>query len=157
MKFYTKYWFQTRHAISAHRLDLELLKCLKKEDSKASKAALPKMLNHLWYLNDHLIALAFFYPDVPIQTKEKMIEKLKTPKAGDRQFRAKLLDNKIEECDLSDFVSVNTSFFFETFGFNVDFLSLPLDEWDGNDKFADMKMKLKQLKLSMMQLKGVLP
>ena len=146
VKHYVTYWFQVSSAISAPRLDLELVKTLNRDDSKASKAALSKLLNHLWYLNNELIALSFFDSNVPSETKSKMVENLKTPR-HERQFRAKLLEKNIDTCDLSDCVTVDTYFLFETFQFTSDILKLPVDSWDENDKFIQMKIKLKHLKV----------
>ena len=61
--------------------------------------------------------------------------------------RAKLLESQIAECDLSSFVSKNTRYFFETFGFSMDFLSLPVASWDELKDFVEMKKTLKHFKV----------
>ena len=146
IQFYIKYWFQTRLAISAPRLDLQLLKALKLDGSIAAKAAMQKLLGHLWYLNDHLIALSFFDAEVPNQIKEKMVQNLKIERE-ENSMRAKLPENQLAECDLSSFVSEHTKFFFETFGFSLEFLSLPVNSWNEQSDFVEMKNKLKHFRV----------
>ena len=146
VQFYIKYWFQTRLAISAPRLDLQLLKALKNDGSNAAKAAMQKLLGHLWYLNDHLIALLFFDADVPNLMKEKMVQNLKKERE-ENNMRAKLPENKLDDCDLTSFVSKHTKFFFVTFGFSLEFLSLPVSSWDEHNDFVEMRKQLKHFRV----------
>lgn len=69
---YVKYWFQAPVASSAPRNDLWLLKNLKSFENinkNMSKKALTKLLGHLWYLSEELVALAFFDDEVSFESK----------------------------------------------------------------------------------------
>ena len=51
------------------------------------------------------------------------------------------------DCDLSSFVSKHTMFFFDTFGFSVEFLSLPVSSWDEHNHFVQMKEQLQHFRV----------
>ena len=56
---------------------VELLKDLdsyKQVNQAFPHLAFRKILGHLWYLSEELIALTFFDPEVPIDTKNRMIQ-----------------------------------------------------------------------------------
>lgn len=82
VELYVKSWYTASVPHSAPRLDLQLLKSLvkyKESEEKIATNALKKLLNHLWYLSEQLIAFAFFDEDVPIEMKNKMREALENP------------------------------------------------------------------------------
>ncbi|KAK9892722.1 hypothetical protein WA026_021913 [Henosepilachna vigintioctopunctata] len=71
---YIKYWFQASTSQSAPRNDLQLLKDLKAFESvnkNLATIALKKILNHLWYLSEELVSLAFFDDELSVQEKKK--------------------------------------------------------------------------------------
>ena len=71
---YVKIWTLAHVAVKAPIEDLKLLKTLqqyKSVDEKISKATSEKMLGHLWYLSEELVALAFFDDAVSLEEKAK--------------------------------------------------------------------------------------
>ena len=61
--------------------DLLLLKSLyeyRKVDKVCADAAIDAFSNHLWYLTEELVMLGLFSSKVPLPTKIKMVEKLKS-------------------------------------------------------------------------------
>lgn len=80
VKFYVKAWFTCTLPIKAPNLDLQFIKSLKSYeivDSQISTAAIKKLCNHLWYLNEEAAALAFFDESIPLETKQLMVKALK--------------------------------------------------------------------------------
>ena len=72
IRVYLKAWMTAPLAISAPRNDLNFLNTLIKYEQvnpKVSKAAATKMANHMWYLSEDLVGLAFFDDRVPTSTK----------------------------------------------------------------------------------------
>lgn len=72
--FYIKCWFDAPDPTKAPNQDLQLLKDLKdyeKINAKVAKAALNKLLLHLWYLTEKLAPLAFFDDSLPLEAKSK--------------------------------------------------------------------------------------
>ena len=81
MIIYVKAWFQASSAPSAPRIDLQLLKDIysyRKISESISKNALNKIIRHLWYLSEELVALAFFDDEVSNDTKHHMVTALQT-------------------------------------------------------------------------------
>jgi hypothetical protein len=72
---YLKAWFTAPVAASAPNNDLCLLQTLHscKQYEAISKATCKKLENHLWYLSEYLVGLAVFDPDVPSETKSRMV------------------------------------------------------------------------------------
>ena len=61
---YLPWWVRCRSAASAALNDLKLLKAIndfKKQDQLVADAALSAFKNHLWYLTEELVPLAFFF------------------------------------------------------------------------------------------------
>lgn len=80
VRIYVKAWFMSTNAIAAPRVDLEFIKSTveyAKIDHDISKIVLNKMKNHLWYLAERTVALAFFDSNVTYDEKRKMVEHLK--------------------------------------------------------------------------------
>ena len=73
---YVKIWTLAHIAVKATNEDMKLLKTLqqyKSVDEKISKATSKKMLGHLWYLSEELVALAFFDNTVSLEEKSQML------------------------------------------------------------------------------------
>ncbi|GBP22431.1 hypothetical protein EVAR_78607_1 [Eumeta japonica] len=76
---YVKPWPQCSSAIKSPYQDLCFLKSMKfyeKIDKTISKAALQRITQHLWYLNDEVAILSLFDDDVDQETKVKMVQNL---------------------------------------------------------------------------------
>ena len=123
---------------SAPRLDLQLLKSLvkyKESEEKIATNALKKLLNHLWYLSEQLIAFAFFDEDVPIEMKNKMREALENPSEPNNIKWTTVHPSVIEQKQLDDFVSSHTKFFFEILGLPSSFLESNAENSELKDEY----------------------
>lgn len=71
VRLYVPYWFRTTNAVEAPNRDLQLIKNIACYiDPKISLPLLHKMRNHLWYLSEEAVALAFFDSNVDINVKK---------------------------------------------------------------------------------------
>lgn len=75
---YLKYWYMCPSSTSAPKYDLNLIQ-IKWINERIADAALSSFKNHLWYISEILIALAFFDSKFDISTKEKMVKNLARP------------------------------------------------------------------------------
>ena len=76
VRVYVKSWFLSHLPTAAPSNDLRLLKLLAHTDSAAAKGALKKLCGQLWYLNEELVAFAFFDRDIDASEKRAMVEGL---------------------------------------------------------------------------------
>lgn len=128
VKFYIKFWFGCTNAIKSPNQDLQFIReafQYENIDKKVSKALIDKIMNHLWYLSPEKIALSFFDSNVSYEVKRKMVKQLKVTNPV-----VSLLDNRkhsnlkeLVKCDLSDFVSYRTNFFFQALNSKPIFLN----------------------------------
>lgn len=155
VKVYFKAWFTAPLTIAAPRNDLQLLKAIisyKCISDEVSQAALKKMLNHLWYLGEHLVALAFFDPSVAIESKRLMVHALNTRVGnpqGVKKFRIDL--DEAEIClgqNLDSFVTRNTLDFFQILHISTAFLQSDPSEWDQNDGYLSAVKVVKSLSVT---------
>lgn len=135
VKLYIKAWYGCTNAITAPLQDLNFVKDIiaySKTDPIISAAIQKKMSNHLWYLSEEVIALAFFDSNVTFEEKRKMLEKLlsKEPfvKLNNDRSYSKLTD--FQNYDLSDFISEKTKSFFKRFGLSLAFLKSDPSSWE---------------------------
>lgn len=149
-----KYWFKCQLATKAPSNDLELLKELeqyKKLDKDVAEAAQRKLGGQLWYLNEANIALSFFDDDISIEMKKKMVQNLDVDGHPDKPQRINLPVNKIMTSELSDFVSNNTYFFFNTIlkedvtGISKFFLTTDPATWEEDENYIAAKAMIKKL------------
>lgn len=140
IRLYVKAWFKATSAIEAPRLDLTFIKESIEYgniDGAISRIALNKIAGHLWYLSQEAVALAFFDDEVTIEEKRKMVLALEKQKRSVKVLTSseKELRRKYKSKDISDFVSNNTSKFFERFDISTDFLSVDPSEWNDRDDY----------------------
>lgn len=142
IKLYIKPWFECTNAIKAPLQDLNFIKDSIKyadTDSAISKVILKKMSNHLWYLAEDCVALAFFDANVSSDEKRKMVKNLssKEPVVKLKHGRtySKMLD--FQNYNIYDFVSQKTMTFFEKFGLSTDFLKQDPSTWDTSFAFDE--------------------
>lgn len=79
VQFYVKAWFRCPLPQECPNQDLNFIINLKKYesvDADISKAAINKFCNHLWYLSEENVGLAFFDTTIPDEIKSKMVESL---------------------------------------------------------------------------------
>ena len=122
---------------SAPLNDLLLLKSLyeyRKVDKVCADAAINAFSNHLWYLTEELVMLGLFSSRVPLPTKIKMVEKLKSvdhhicskrygPSTYSKPPFPRIPVNA--DADLSEFVGEDSWSFFHLLKINTRFLDLP--------------------------------
>lgn len=139
---YAKYWFTAPMAYMASVNDLQILKDLvdfKKYNTVVAEVAIKKMLGHLWYLSEELIALAFFDKRVSIETKRKMILALKTEGTESNPKKAALDYDAIVNKNIEDFISTNTMNFFKITGISCEFIQKDPELWEEEESFKSAK------------------
>lgn len=97
------------------------------------------MSNHLWYLSEETIALAFFDQKVSSEEKRKMVDNLNLDEPHLKLRSGRKVENQqnLLHSSLSDFVSKRTKGFFSRFGLSTEYLSLDPSEWEKDEKFQD--------------------
>ena len=98
------------------------------------------MSNHLWYLSQECVSLAFFDSSVPEDVKQKMRAALDKPgwEEPNKRFSVKPEDLKtIILNDLAFFVSQKSLSFFERFSISTDFLSVDVACWKTPASFPE--------------------
>lgn len=149
VKIYVPYWLKTSSAVKAPNSDLNMLKDmmnLSEAIPNTIRAAMGKMVNHLWYLSQTLVALSFFDDDVPVDVKLRMVERMNHPTISEDLNRAELNEpQNVQNLDLADFVSSATKRFFTITGINSDFLSLHPAEWNNNEQFLEARQRASNL------------
>jgi len=147
---YFRAWFNAPVAISAPAHDLAFLKELNAYASinnTISKVACTKFLNHLWYLSEELVALAFFDDNVAEERKKRMVKNLERPGKSIRIVKASLKMEEIDETEIEDFVSVRSMQLFKTLNLSTDFFSLPPSLWLSDESYISGKKKASQLRV----------
>lgn len=77
---YVKAWIECPISVDAAVNDLQLFKNLfeySKLNKKVSDSAINKFDNHMWYLGSELVVFSLFSEKVPVQMKQKIINKIK--------------------------------------------------------------------------------
>lgn len=134
-KIYSKAWTEAPLASAAPRNDLAMLQALDSYSTinkPVAEAALKKMLHHLWYLSEELVALALFDKDVTIDDKRRMQAAIKKEEEdGDESpsKRPTLAASAIAGRRLEDFATAHTSSFFRKMHLDSDFLDADPAEW----------------------------
>ena len=138
VEVYLKSWYTAPVPCSAPQNDLELLKVLvkyKEVDEKVASNATTKMLNHLWYLSEELVAFAFFDDDVSIEMKNKIRMALEKPSESNNIKKSTLNIAVIEQKQLDDFVTSHTKVFFEILELPSSFLESNAENWQLNEDY----------------------
>ena len=137
---YVKAWFRALSAPSSPRVDLELIKEIDKykaQNQAVSQIAMKKILGHLWYLSEELIALAFF-DEVSDDTKRLMVSALQAPGAEHPLKRITVDPTLVSSKNLKDFVTESSRRFFTITGLPSTFLNKDVKLWsaDADYQFA---------------------
>lgn len=148
VQLYVEAWFTAPSACSAPRQDLQLLKAIHNYgDSGISQVAMKKFLGHLWYLSEELVALAFFDDSLSTDAKHKMVNNLKNAGIENPPKRATVDLQTVETKELEDFVSANTSRFFEVTGLPCDFLSKDPTQWEEDDNYRSVRATVRSMRV----------
>lgn len=156
VQVYVQVWYEAPRAMYAPRNDLRLLTLLSGyENSDIANVTVNKMLNHLWYLGDVLVALAFFDDRVSFETKRAMVKVMSKKhdengnEHNDRDIsmkRAVVLEKDIPSRNLEDFVTSNTYGFFEVLELPSAFLETNPNSWKDNDDYQKALATVSALK-----------
>lgn len=142
VRLYIQAWFGSSNAIEAPNQDFEFIKssvAYAETNPRISAELLKKMENHLWYLSEETIALAFFDSNVSIEVKKKMVQRLQSldPTVKLVNGRKFVKPETLLKYDLSDFVSSKTFNFFTSFNISREFLQSHPSTWESNDRFKE--------------------
>lgn len=144
---YVRAWTTAPLAAKAPNHDLHLLKSLQNYSSvnpQISKSTLHKMLGHLWYLSEELVALAFFDDEVIAEVKDDMVKTMNTVVGEEEPPKRITLDpTTLQTKCLPDFCTGNTKSLFQKLQLPMDFLSVPAEQWQDDNGFKEAKAKVK--------------
>lgn len=154
--FYVNVWFSCSIGAEAPNNDLNLLKdgiAYTAVDPAVSRTILAKFRNHLWYLSQEAVGLAFFDANVSTGEKTKMVESLCLGESSDDNDEdddeydgevivpkritatAAQIRKSYKSKKLSSFVTPNTMKFFKRFGISTDFLKFDPNTWEFRDDY----------------------
>lgn len=151
VNIYIKCWFSATSARMAPNNDLQLLRDLKNYEAhypQVASVALKKILGHLWYLSEELVALAFFDDNVSLATKKKMVSAIRNTIGDDDPPKRIALDpSQVQSKALEDFVTSNTLRFFQIMDLPHSFLDIDVDNWSTNDDYTSCKRAVVNLRV----------
>lgn len=105
--------------------------------------------NHLWYLSEYCVALAFFDPRVSDDTKRAKVVQLKVTKKRQLWKRFVLPTNEplssLSNVDLDSFVNSNTMDFFDKLRIPTGFLSVDPSLWKGHPSYEHGLLTVRDL------------
>ena len=135
---YVRSWMTCSLPTKAPRQDLHLMKQLivyKWISPAISKATSEKFSNHMWYLSEEMVALAFFDKCVTLSTKRKMVNSLEKEHTKVPLRDTKFDFSESEQRELGDFVSKKTLQFFKKLNLSHQFLSIDPVSWADRDDY----------------------
>lgn len=145
LKFYVIYWFRCTKAVTAPRIDLELLQNLSFfEDREISENVANKMKNHLWYLGEINVGLAFFDPELSLKVKKLMVRRLACKDKRDTNDEVRLL-NFNDDYTIENYVTNKTLTFFNVLNIDTSFMFIEPEEWEENHDYLIAKQKCETL------------
>ena len=150
-RIYTKAWIKSPVASAAPYNDFTLLQDLNSYytiNKYVAEAALKKMLSHLWYLSEELVAMAFFDDNVPIDVKKRMqanINKEEDESDESPPKRPTLIPSTLAGCHLEDFVTPRTKSFFEKLHLRTDFLNTDIAQWREHPEYKSALTRVNSL------------
>lgn len=147
---YVKAWFRAPSAPSSPRVDLELIKEIDKykaQNQAVSQIAMKKILGHLWYLSEELIALAFFDDEVSDGTKPLMVSALQAPGAEHPLKRITVDPTLVSSKNLEDFVTESSRRFFTITGLPSTFLNKDVKLWSADADYQLAKNTVSSMRV----------
>ena len=108
---YVKQWNEAPRGIRAPLNDIKFLSVLKTYPNQAVASKIHAAFSrHLWFLSEHLVAIALFDDRVSSKMKGKMVRNLQRPALSDTPWRVQLTSES-EQLKLENLVTERTSFF----------------------------------------------
>lgn len=156
LRIYIFSWFTAPSSSSAARNDLFLSKKLiflkdtyQEHKVNVYKAAASRLANHLWYLSEELVAMAFFDSKISIEEKKKMIHNLKYRTGSDvRKIKLEIASiDAMKSYEISNCVSQNTMNFFEISGISANFLKEDPSIWEDLEEYIDARRKVNSMQV----------
>ncbi|KAE8738023.1 hypothetical protein FOCC_FOCC016504, partial [Frankliniella occidentalis] len=153
---YLEPWFTATDPVKAPFTDLMLLKNIldyMPVSPLTADCALKAFREHLWYLSEECVALAFFDDRVPVQTKRAMVLKLTVPKKQTAKSRLRYLHPDkadifdLSEKDLDHFVTKNTLNFFAYLELDTGFLATDPATWHSEKSYLEGLETVKALQV----------
>lgn len=144
VRIYLKAWYEAPLAIEAPFNDMQFINHLKDyRDKELSETTLKKFKNHLWYLSELNICLAFFDTNVKDEVKRKMVQNLKKRSNGRDLLRLKKFS---KEKGLENMVTENSIKFFEILRLDPGFLfNEDPTNWNSRNDYLKAKTICKAL------------
>ncbi|CAH1110777.1 unnamed protein product [Psylliodes chrysocephalus] len=153
--FYIKAWFTSTSAILAPKEDLELMQKLnlyQEQNLPVSLAAIKKLSDHLWYLNEDLAVFALFDKNVSVEIKRQMVESMKSQEETIIIEKRRKEDRNSSEIflnkNMSDFVSKQSMKLFDKFDLPYDFLDKDVLMWPDNESYKENLDFFEKLKVA---------
>jgi len=137
---YTEAWFRSYQVLEAPLNDLNFFKKIRSFGGihwETSSVAAKAMGRQTLYLGEELVALTFFDPGVPSETKREMAVALEKEVEGHAPKRPQLLDPA--SLSLPDLMTVRSKGFFNILGVQVDWIEKAPEEWVGDESFQAAK------------------
>lgn len=152
VRVYLKAWISAPQASGAPYSDLLLLKSLLEYSSihpAISKSTSRKFSNHLWYLSQELVSLAFFDSRVSSSTKRLMVSAMKNEEDQDQDHSKQItvaLDS-FKDKNLEDFVTARSMTLLRMMELPDGFLKVDPDLWVDRDDYKQAAETVNSLKL----------
>ena len=128
MTSYVRYWFTTPSPSAAPRNDWLWLQSLRNYKVGAIRSiSLAVFSNHLWYLSEILVGLAFFDDGLAVEEKREMLHRMQTNRGS--HSPAKRILATPDKSKLADFVTTSTQLFFSIMRLPCDFLEIDPVSW----------------------------
>ncbi len=164
LKHYLQNWFRCPIAAESPYQDLNFLKGVlldKSINSNLLPQIIKKFSNHLWYLSEESLGLAFFDASIPLEIKQEMVARLHLEDDENDEEDVVVHQNahkvlaKVDEITrsyltkkFSDFVTRNSMNFFERFKIPTDFLFQPVEQWVSLQSYKEGVGIVNQLKVT---------
>jgi len=155
VRVYLKAWISAPQASGAPYSDLLLLKTLidySSIHSDISKSTSVKFSNHLWYLSQELVSLAFFDRRVSSSTKRLMVSAMQSEENQDQDHskeskRINVDLYSFKDKNLEDFVTAKSMTLIQMMELPNGFLAVDPDLWEDRDDYKQAAETVESLKV----------
>lgn len=152
VRVYLKAWISAPQASRAPYNDLLLLNLLLEYSSihsAISKATSHKFSNHLWYMSQELVSLAFFDRRVSSSTKRLMVSAMHNRASRDKDHskRITIALDSFKDKNLEDFVTAQSMTLIQMLELPHGFLAVDPDLWEDRDDHKQATETVESLKV----------